>query len=75
VKKLSGDTVPKITEKEYLIAQDFVLRGTHYYVVKASSMGEAIHLIETDSDLHPVQAENHGMMILGYTDSEDNYDS
>jgi len=74
VKKSNGDIVPSIT-KEYLIAQDFMLRGTHYYVVKASSMGEAIERIETDPYLLPVQAENHGMLILGYTDSEDNYDS
>jgi hypothetical protein len=74
VKKLSADIVPSIT-KEYLIAQDFILHGTHYYRVKADTMGEAVAMIENDPATHPEHSETHSVLISGYTDSEDNYDS
>jgi len=43
--RLSEDTVPKTIDKEYLIAQDYILHGTHYYCVRAETMGEAVSLI------------------------------
>lgn len=72
--KSSGDTVPKVTEKEYLIAQEFMVHASNYYVVKAKTMGEAIALIEQDEDLLPVGGSTHQFKILGYN-SEDNFDS
>ena len=62
-------------QKEYLIAQDFIVHGSHYYVVKADTMGEAIALIENDPDLLPVDYETNKFKVIGYTESEDNYDS
>jgi hypothetical protein len=73
--RLSGDTVPKIIDKEYLIAQDYILHGTHYYSVKAGTMGEAVALIENDPDVHPDHTEAQKVLITGYTEAEDNYDS
>tara|TARA_R110000782_G_scaffold256845_1_gene346039 strand:- start:454 stop:675 length:222 start_codon:yes stop_codon:yes gene_type:complete len=73
VKKLSEDTLPK--DKEYLIAQDFILHGTHYYRVTAKTMGAAVAQIEEDNDLHPEDYEAQNVLITGYTEAEDNYDS
>jgi hypothetical protein len=73
--KSSEDTVRKGTSKEYLIAQDFMLRGTHYYRVEADTMGAAIFLIESVENIMPEHSETHEVTITGYTDSEDNYDS
>ena len=72
--RLSGDIVPK-DEKEYLIAQDFVLQGTHYYLVKAATMGEAVDMIEHDPAVHPNHSETHNLLISGYTEAEEEYDS
>ena len=55
MKKLSEDTLPK--DKEYLIAQDFILHGTYYYRVTAKTMGAAVAQIEEDNDLHPEDYE------------------
>ena len=73
--RLSEDTVPKTIDKEYLIAQDYILHGTHYYCVRAETMGEAVALIENDPDLHPDHTEAQNVLITGYTEAEDNYDS
>lgn len=73
--RLSGDTVPKIIDKEYLIAQDYILHGTHYYCVRAETMGEAVALIENDPELQPDHTEAQNVLITGYTEAEDNYDS
>tara|TARA_R100000426_G_scaffold4271_3_gene6652 strand:+ start:792 stop:1013 length:222 start_codon:yes stop_codon:yes gene_type:complete len=69
----SEDSAPKHT-KQYLIAQDFVAHGIHYYVVEAETMGEAIQKIEDDPDLLPVKGETQIFKIMGYTEAEDNYD-
>jgi hypothetical protein len=74
VKKSSADSVPSIT-KQYYIAQDFILQGTHYYRVNADTMGEAVAMIENDPATCPEHTETHSVLIAGYTDSEDNYDS
>ncbi len=73
--RLSEDSAPKDMDKEYLIAQDYILHGTHYYCVKADTMGEAVALIENDPEVRPDHSEAHDIVIAGYTEAEDNYDS
>jgi hypothetical protein len=72
--KSSEDTVHKGTEKKYLIAQEFMVHCSNYYIVKAETMGEAIALIELDEDVLPIGGSTHDFKILGYS-SEDNFDS
>lgn len=73
--KLKEDSVPRTTGKEYVISQEFILYGSHEYSVKAETMGEAIALIENDPDLFPTHTEQHDLIIAGYTEAGDNYDS
>lgn len=65
----------KDTKKEFLIAQEFFLHGSYYYIVQAETMGEAVRMIEEDPEVMPVGMDQHAFKILGYTDSEDSYDS
>ena len=60
--------------KEFLVAQEYIVQGTHYYIVKAETMGMAVENIEDDPDLLPVDSEVVAYKILGYTEAEDNYD-
>lgn len=65
----------KDTKKKFLIAQEFFLHASYYYTVEADTMGEALVRIEEDPDVLPVGMDQHAFKVLGYTDSEDSYDS
>lgn len=60
--------------KKFLIAQEFILHGIHYYSVEAETMGEAIEKIEEDPFLLPSDSEVNDLKILSYLEAEDNYD-
>lgn len=60
--------------KEFLVAQEYIVHGTHYYIVKAETMGVAVEQIEDDPTVMPVDTEVIGYKILSYTEAEDNYD-
>lgn len=60
--------------KEFIIAQEYVLHGAHYYVVKAETMGDAVKQIEEDPTLLPDDTEVQAIKILSYTEADDNYD-
>jgi len=62
------------TKKHYLVAQEFIVHGTHYYSIRARTMGEALKCIEEDDDLLPMDTEIVNVQILSYTEAEDNYD-
>ena len=60
--------------KEFLVAQEYILHGTHYFLVKAETMGKAVELIEEDPELHPTDSEVINVKIMSYTEADDNYD-
>jgi hypothetical protein len=60
--------------KTYLIAQDFIAHGIHYYAVEAETMDEAIAMIECDPDISPIKGETQVLQVMGYTELEDRYD-
>ena len=61
-------------DKEFLIAQEFIAYGTHYYTVTAKTMGEAIVRIEHDPDLLPHDSDVADFKVVSYIEAEDNYD-
>lgn len=61
--------------KDFIIAQEYVMHGVHYYVVKAETMGEAVKQIEEDPTLLPDDTEVQSIKIVSYTEADDNYDS
>ena len=71
--KSNEDSAPRGI-KTYLIAQDFIAHGIHYYAVEAETMGEAIAMIEDDPDILPIKGETQVFKVMGYTESEDRYD-
>ena len=71
----SSDATKANSVKEYLIAQEYLVQGVHYYLVKAATMGEAIDKIEDDPELLPDSSEIVWSKILSYVEADDNYDS
>ena len=71
---MSEGSAPKDI-KTYLIAQEYIERGVYYYEVEAGTMGEAVALIEQDPEILPVSGDMKHFKIIGYTESEDKYDS
>lgn len=60
--------------KEFVIAQEFIAHGVHYYTVKAKTMGEAVAMIDHDPDLLPYDSEVIDFKPMAYVEAEDNYD-
>jgi hypothetical protein len=72
--KSNADSAPRDI-KTYLIAQEYIECGVYYYVVEAATMGEAVAFIEHDPEILPIGGDTKDFRIVGYTESEDKYDS